>query len=73
LRYVILPDSIDAANQYPVGGTLYSELIMEAVLAAAEKTIDDEPQGPHEMRFNQMLNAAIRTDREFRETDKEAA
>ncbi len=66
-RYVVNPEVLDGTNKYPYGGAQYSELIRESVLAAAESILDDDFQGVHEQRFQQLLMAAIRADRENKE------
>src|SRR3990167_2763787 len=63
--YVTLPDVIDATNIYPVGGALYSEVILEAVLSEVERLLDDDPtpNGPHMQAFTSLLAAAIEKDK----------
>lgn len=62
-RYLVAPDTLDGTNIYPYGGAMHSETILEAVLAAAEEKIDNDPQGVHYLRFMECLGASIRTDR----------
>jgi len=63
-RYVVAPDTITSTNMFPIGGTLHSECIIEAVLSAAEEFLDDEPNGIHSQKFQALLGASIRVDQE---------
>lgn len=65
-RYVIEPDTIDDTNEYPVGGAAHSQTIIEAVLAAAEEILDDEPNGIHQQRFMAHLQSSVRFDMEMK-------
>lgn len=65
-RYPINPPTIDSTDQYPLGGASHSETIIEAVLAAAEEYLDDDPQGVHQARFMELLASSIRQDREVK-------
>lgn len=66
--YVVLPNTLDATNIYPYGGGLYSEVILAAVLSEAERLLDDDPNGPHQRKFLELLSAAIRLDKEKKAT-----
>lgn len=54
---------IDATNRpYPLGGAMYSELIIESCLAVAEQRANDE-EGLHTKKFNELLVSTIARDR----------
>lgn len=55
---------IDETNQYPVGGEMLSQLIVEACLGAAERNYDEQ-LGQHSQRFLELLPLAIRADQEM--------
>jgi hypothetical protein len=65
-RYPINPPTLTSTNQYPLGGTSHSEVIIEAVLAAAEEFLDDDAQGVHQAKFLELLGSSIRQDREIK-------
>lgn len=67
-RYVAVPNTLDATNKYPYGGGAVSEMIMEAILAAAEEHLDQDSEGIHQKRFLELVTAAIRADDEQNET-----
>lgn len=69
-RYVMCPNTI-ASGEYVYGGAIHSELVTEAVLAAAEAKLDDDPQGVHYQRYMTLLGASIRSDREVKQRTKE--
>jgi hypothetical protein len=52
---------IDAINEYPLGGVVHGETILEACLAAAEATLVDA-EGVHSKRFMECLASSIRID-----------
>jgi hypothetical protein len=54
---------VDATNQYPIGGEILSQVILEACLAAAEHNFE-EREHVHEKRFMEMLVLSIREDQE---------
>lgn len=60
-RYSISPDVIDATDDYPRGGAVHAETILESCLAVAEKTLNDE-EGVHYKRFMERLAASIELD-----------
>lgn len=62
-RYIHVPDTISNTNIYPVGGAQYSEAILASFLAAAEARHDDDPNGPMQQRYLQVLGQAMRNDR----------
>lgn len=61
-RYVTVPNTLDSTNKYPLGGAQYSEVILSAYLACAEYKMDDDPNGPFQQKFNEMLGVAMRND-----------
>lgn len=65
-RYSISPPELSALNQYHLGGAAHSECVLEACLAAAEKTLRPE-NGPgiHEAKFQQLLQASMKLDAEM--------
>lgn len=62
--YVVTPLEMSDDNQYPLGGPHIAQALIEACLAEAEKTLDDE-EGLHEKRFRELLLAAIEYDKEL--------
>lgn len=60
---ILRPTMIDAVNQYPVGGEVLSQVILEACLASAEHNFE-EREHIHEKRFMEMIVFAIRMDQE---------
>jgi hypothetical protein len=58
---ILRPVMLDDTNQYPIGGELLSQVILEACLAAAEHNFE-EREHVHEKRFMEMLGVAIRND-----------
>jgi len=62
-RMTLRPVFIDATNQYPVGGEILSQLIVEACLAAAERNYD-ERESIHTKRFQELLPLSIAADLE---------
>lgn len=59
--YSCEPPMIDAINEYPLGGVVHGETILEACLAAAEATLVDT-EGVHSKRFMECLASSIRID-----------
>lgn len=72
-RYVAIPDVLTSVNKYPVGGGQYSEVILAAVLAAAEMTFDVDTDGVQAKLFRAMLSSAMRTDLEQKENKRGGA
>jgi hypothetical protein len=66
-RYVHVPDQLAV---YPAGGAQYSEVVLAAVLAAAEYQNDDDPNGPYMNRFREMMSVAIRNDTNQKQNDR---
>lgn len=62
-EYEVIPDTLDETNIYPIGGAAHSDTILEAVLSAAEKTLDDS-DGIHQQKFMANLVGSVRKDRE---------
>jgi hypothetical protein len=67
---VAIPDTIGSSNIYPLGGAQYSEVLLASYLAAAEFKQDDDPNGPFQQKFKEMLTAAIRADENFKKNDR---
>lgn len=71
-RYGITPQSLSDKNQFPLGGAVHSETILEACLAEADKALNQEA-GPHEQRFRDLLAASMAYDKSLTApTDSEA-
>lgn len=62
-RMTLRPVFIDAVNQYPVGGEMLSQIIVEACLAAAERNYDEQ-ESIHTKRFQELLPLSIAADLE---------
>lgn len=62
-RYNAIPNKISATNEYPLGGMIHGETILESCLAMAEHTMDDQ-QGIHAARFQELMAASIAFDRQ---------
>lgn len=60
-RMTLRPVAIDSVNQYPVGAEQLSAVILEACLAEAEVSMDDNA-GLHTKRFEELLPFAIQAD-----------
>jgi len=67
-RYRIMPDALDTSNQYPYGGAMHGETILQSCLAVAEHRLDDK-RGHHWERFMERLAASIRLDIEQEAAD----
>ena len=63
------PTAIDADNPYPLGAETLSPVIIEACLAAAERTLRDEVDGPHYLTYQRLLAAAIEIDKDAASPD----
>lgn len=61
-RYRVAPNTLDATNQYPLGGDVHGNTVKEAILAAAEHALNDT-SGVHEARYLAALKASISHDR----------
>jgi len=61
--YVYVPNVMATDAVYPDGGGMYSEVLLSAILAAAEASIDDDPMGKHMERFGLLITAAVRDDK----------
>ncbi len=59
--YSFEPVELDIANLYHAGGAEHSEAVLEACLAAAEKTLNDE-RGIHRALFMDCLSACVQLD-----------
>lgn len=62
-RYPIQPHTIDSDEKYPIGGTVHGSMIVAAILAAAERYMDDE-EAVHMNHFMAELRKSIRIDRQ---------
>lgn len=62
---ILRPIMLDAVNEFPVGGEVLSQVILEACLAAAEHNFE-EREHVHEKRFMEMIAMSIRNDQERR-------
>lgn len=60
---VLRPIMLDAVNQYPIGGEILSQVILEACLAAAERNFE-EREHVHEKHFREAITFAIQNDLE---------
>jgi hypothetical protein len=60
-RMTLRPTMVDATNEFPIGGEILSQLILEACMAAAER-LYDESEGVHTKRFQESLPLAILAD-----------
>lgn len=69
--YAHVPDTLSETNIYPAGGAVYSQVIMQSIMAAAESLLDDNPTGPHRQAFSAQLASAIRADRILRSVSPE--
>jgi hypothetical protein len=54
---------IDGTDEYPIGGEIVADAIIEGCMAAGERMLDDAP-GVHAEAFTAALEAAIRQDKE---------
>ena len=59
--YGVAPKTISDVNPYPLGGPQHSETILEAILAAAEKKLQDG-ETVHEQRFQELLARSVAAD-----------
>lgn len=60
---ILRPVDIDPSNEYPIGGEMLSQVILEACLASAEHNYE-EREHVHEKRFLELIALAIRNDQE---------
>lgn len=67
-RYSITPNDLSESRPIPWGGPQHAETILEAVLAAAEKTLNDE-EGLHEKKFLECLTRSIQADKNLTKID----
>lgn len=65
--YPHVPNTLTNTNIYPMGGAQNGEVILAAVMAAAEDKIDDDPAGPMFQRFMTLLPSAIRLDQQTKD------
>jgi hypothetical protein len=65
-RYSLSPTELGELNQYHLGGAAHSECVLEACLAAAEKTVlPEHGNGIHAERFQALLQASLKIDSEM--------
>lgn len=58
-----IPEKLDATtNKFPLGGPMFTELVLESCLAVAEQRVNDEA-GLHTQNFQSMLASFIERDR----------
>jgi hypothetical protein len=62
-QYYFLPNYLDGAFPFPLGGMLHAELFLESCLAVAERRLDDLENGPHKQAFMERLAASVSADR----------
>lgn len=60
---LLRPVDLDESNQYPIGGELLSQVILEACLASAEHNYE-EGEHVHEKRYLELIAQAIRNDQD---------
>ena len=64
----IVQTALDATNQYPLGGDVLAPVLLEAVLAAAERNLEqkdaEDPDAIHNRKFRELLALAIQQDKE---------
>jgi len=65
--YGVAPSDITENSPLPLGGPQHAETILEACLAAAEKTLNDE-EGLHEKKFLECLTRSIQADANLKRT-----
>jgi hypothetical protein len=64
LRYSVVPPELSNDTPYPLGGAIHGQCLLEACLAAAERTMNDE-EGIHAKRFLECVATSIRIDKEI--------
>jgi hypothetical protein len=64
----IVQTALDATNQYPLGGDVLAPVLLEAVLAAAERNLEQKDaeaeDAVHNRKFRELLALAIQQDKE---------
>jgi hypothetical protein len=60
-RYSLIVDALEDDTKFPPGGAMYCDVILQAALAAAERTSGDVA-GHHEQLYQMMLREAIARD-----------
>ncbi len=61
--YYSNPYQLSATALYPLGGQPHAETLREAVLAVAERDVNDQPQGTHNATFRERMIASVNLDR----------
>lgn len=62
------PTMLDATNCYPLGAEVLAPVLLESVLAAAERNLEDI-EGAHCKQFMMMLQEAVQRDKEYSTPD----
>ena len=68
--YSVTPNDLTKGSPFPLGGPQHAETILEACLAAAEKTLNDE-EGLHEKKFLECLTRSIQADANLKRTTED--
>jgi len=64
--YYVLPDYLNKAFPYAMGGMQHIETILESCLAVAERRLDNQDDGPHARDFRMRMAASIAYDRKLK-------
>ncbi len=64
-QYYVLPDYLNNAFPYHLGGMAHAETILESCLATAEQKLDDSAT-VHSLKFKERLAASINIDRKMK-------
>lgn len=64
-QYYVLPDYLQTAFPYHLGGMAHAETILESCLATAEQRLDDSAT-VHSLKFKERLAASINIDRKMK-------
>jgi hypothetical protein len=67
--FTLRPLMLDATNRIPLGAEVLAPVLLESVLAAAERNLEDNPQGPHGQQLGVMLAQAAKRDAEYDTAD----
>lgn len=69
-RYLLSPPQLDTNNVYHLGGAQHSETVLEAILASAEKLLNDN-EDVHDKQFRELLVSSIAIDKELSDDEDE--
>jgi hypothetical protein len=61
--YITLPNKLSSGSNYPLGGSMHAETILQAALAIAEQRWDDDDSMSHQKRYEAMLAQSIALDK----------